>query len=128
MDSAYQTELHGLAVWRRENQNRQKRTNQRIETHMAHVEPLSKDEAVAAVPELAGAVENMEAKFGFVPNSIRTMARRPEMVPGYMAFQKGIMGPGNVSFELKKFVSHICLLYTSPSPRDQRGSRMPSSA
>ena len=25
-------------------------------------------------------------------------------------------------------VSRICLLYTSPSPRDQRGSRMPSSA
>ena len=24
--------------------------------------------------------------------------------------------------------SEICLLYTSPSPRDQRGSRMPSSA
>ena len=23
---------------------------------------------------------------------------------------------------------HNCLLYTSPSPRDQRGSRMPSSA
>ena len=26
------------------------------------------------------------------------------------------------------YVSDICLLYTSPSPRDQRGSRMPSSA
>ena len=25
-------------------------------------------------------------------------------------------------------VEGICLLYTSPSPRDQRGSRMPSSA
>ena len=25
-------------------------------------------------------------------------------------------------------VSSTCLLYTSPSPRDQRGSRMPSSA
>ena len=25
-------------------------------------------------------------------------------------------------------VVHSCLLYTSPSPRDQRGSRMPSSA
>ena len=25
-------------------------------------------------------------------------------------------------------VSRFCLLYTSPSPRDQRGSRMPSSA
>ena len=24
--------------------------------------------------------------------------------------------------------AHVCLLYTSPSPRDQRGSRMPSSA
>ena len=25
-------------------------------------------------------------------------------------------------------VRYLCLLYTSPSPRDQRGSRMPSSA
>ena len=25
-------------------------------------------------------------------------------------------------------LNHHCLLYTSPSPRDQRGSRMPSSA
>ena len=25
-------------------------------------------------------------------------------------------------------LSNFCLLYTSPSPRDQRGSRMPSSA
>ena len=28
----------------------------------------------------------------------------------------------------KKQLSKYCLLYTSPSPRDQRGSRMPSSA
>ena len=28
----------------------------------------------------------------------------------------------------KKLIILICLLYTSPSPRDQRGSRMPSSA
>ena len=26
------------------------------------------------------------------------------------------------------FQPYTCLLYTSPSPRDQRGSRMPSSA
>ena len=26
------------------------------------------------------------------------------------------------------YMDNICLLYTSPSPRDQRGSRMPSSA
>ena len=29
---------------------------------------------------------------------------------------------------LLRAMSKICLLYTSPSPRDQRGSRMPSSA
>ena len=27
-----------------------------------------------------------------------------------------------------KIIGRACLLYTSPSPRDQRGSRMPSSA
>ena len=32
-------------------------------------------------------------------------------------------GPGS-----QTEVSRACLLYTSPSPRDQRGSRMPSSA
>ena len=34
--------------------------------------------------------------------------------------------------EIKKlqetYKADLCLLYTSPSPRDQRGSRMPSSA
>ena len=28
----------------------------------------------------------------------------------------------------KMTYNNVCLLYTSPSPRDQRGSRMPSSA
>ena len=43
---------------------------------------------------------------------------------------------GNYNYEIARFVqrctltdlSDTCLLYTSPSPRDQRGSRMPSSA
>ena len=33
--------------------------------------------------------------------------------------------PANVHEHVE---AEICLLYTSPSPRDQRGSRMPSSA
>ena len=33
-----------------------------------------------------------------------------------------VCGPGSIEQD------HNCLLYTSPSPRDQRGSRMPSSA
>ena len=30
--------------------------------------------------------------------------------------------------QITRYQLHSCLLYTSPSPRDQRGSRMPSSA
>ena len=41
--------------------------------------------------------------------------------------------PGNLDVlvargSLHYYQSELCLLYTSPSPRDQRGSRMPSSA
>ena len=31
-------------------------------------------------------------------------------------------------FKYWEIEDKVCLLYTSPSPRDQRGSRMPSSA
>ena len=40
-------------------------------------------------------------------------------------------GPLNIFYEagdLRYIKYGDCLLYTSPSPRDQRGSRMPSSA
>ena len=35
---------------------------------------------------------------------------------------------GNLSAILDKAQAHVCLLYTSPSPRDRQKSRMPSSA
>ena len=38
-----------------------------------------------------------------------------------------IIAAANIVF-FDLFDTFICLLYTSPSPRDQRGSRMPSSA
>ena len=40
----------------------------------------------------------------------------------------GGVGPLTVTMLLRNTFSAACLLYTSPSPRDQRGSRMPSSA
>ena len=45
-------------------------------------------------------------------------------------FESGGAFTGETSTDMLKDVgcSHVCLLYTSPSPRDQRGSRMPSSA
>ena len=36
--------------------------------------------------------------------------------------------PGYMKSMPQKYLGKTCLLYTSPSPRDQRGSRMPSSA
>ena len=39
-----------------------------------------------------------------------------------MAIKKDLESKSDFKF------SYVCLLYTSPSPRDQRGSRMPSSA
>ena len=36
--------------------------------------------------------------------------------------------PGVAKTVTAKLLAKTCLLYTSPSPRDQRGSRMPSSA
>ena len=38
----------------------------------------------------------------------------------------GLSQPGGSLYNIEH--SNGCLLYTSPSPRDQRGSRMPSSA
>ena len=47
--------------------------------------------------------------------------RAPEMFSGGYREQVDIWAAGILLYK-------FCLLYTSPSPRDQRGSRMPSSA
>ena len=65
-----------------------------------------------------------------------------EDVKQYVYEQEGIEACGLLNIERGRVKWHpctnkaeqpwidfmICLLYTSPSPRDQRGSRMPSSA
>ena len=46
------------------------------------------------------------------------------MIPSVITEEHQILIPNS-----KKLIQYgVCLLYTSPSPRDQRGSRMPSSA
>ena len=51
--------------------------------------------------------------------------------PYYSILDRGkVVYEGDISFGERKFISllRICLLYTSPSPRDRTRSRMPSSA
>ena len=50
-------------------------------------------------------------------------------VPGYTVMKHATgRGPERVVTEDMEFTGLGCLLYTSPSPRDKRQSRMPSSA
>ena len=55
----------------------------------------------------------------------------------FKEYREPFLGGGSVAIHLTKKYPNLnvwvndlydCLLYTSPSPRDQRGSRMPSSA
>ena len=52
---------------------------------------------------------------------------RDEMNADYIQFKKDVVGIGTTCVEGADYAG-ICLLYTSPSPRDMRRSRMPSSA
>ena len=86
------------------------------------------DEAGNTLMEVeAGAIEEL-------PMGTRFESWNPDHPVGnYSAFVKsclrGIAAGLGVSYNmLANDLEGVCLLYTSPSPRDQRGSRMPSSA
>ena len=54
-----------------------------------------------------------------------------KILSGHLTPSKGkiIFTYSGNTLEIEEVYQHVaCLLYTSPSPRDQRGSRMPSSA
>ena len=51
-----------------------------------------------------------------------------ELIFDGMKIAAGGFGLCGIPEELINALKLSCLLYTSPSPRDQRGSRMPSSA
>ena len=54
-----------------------------------------------------------------------TVYENPKLTSGHGLFIDGADNVYLVSYDAHQV---LCLLYTSPSPRDQRGSRMPSSA
>ena len=64
------------------------------------------------------------------------LQRKPEFGDFWLPWYEGILRGDPLESKLTQRIAvevtgndwNACLLYTSPSPRDQRGSRMPSSA
>ena len=56
---------------------------------MSHMKPLPAE----TTPELREDFAIFENILGFVPNSLLTMQRRPEMVKGFGELTKGVMDP-----------------------------------
>lgn len=71
---------------------------------MAHMEPLDK----SISPELADDFAIFEQILGFVPNSLLTMQRKPEMVKGFGALTKAVMSKsGEVDLGLMRLIAHF---------------------
>lgn len=71
---------------------------------MAHLEPLPAD----TTPELREDFALFEQILGFVPNSLLTMQRRPEIVKGFGALTRAVMSPdGSVDLGFKRLIAHF---------------------
>ncbi|WP_158772329.1 carboxymuconolactone decarboxylase family protein [Paraglaciecola sp. L1A13] len=71
---------------------------------MAHMAPLPKD----TTPQLADDFAIFEQILGFVPNSLLTMQRRPEIVRGFGVLTKAVMAQeGIVDLGFKRLLAHF---------------------
>ena len=72
---------------------------------MSRLEPID----LADVAGLEAVDETYARTLGFVPNGLRIMARRPEIVKGFIALRRAVLDPasGTVPAELKNLVAHI---------------------
>ena len=71
---------------------------------MPHMNPLPFDSVPADIQER---FTHYKETRGFTPNSIQTMARRPEIVRAFMQLNKVVLYEGTVPEELKMLVSLI---------------------
>jgi len=70
---------------------------------MAHLTPL--DDCEIADDFIKERFAHYARTRGFTPNSIRTMARRPNIVKAFMALNQAVLYEGTVSAELKMLIS-----------------------
>lgn len=71
---------------------------------MPHMKPLAFDEVAEDIQERFTYYKNTR---GFTPNSIQTMARRPNIVRAFMQLNQAVLYEGNVAEDLKMLVSLI---------------------
>ena len=71
---------------------------------MAHMEPLAAD---AVAEDIRERFEHYRQTRGFTPNSIMTMARRPNIVRAFMQLNQAVLYEGTVPEELKMLISLI---------------------
>ena len=97
---------------------------------MARLEPLSLDQ----VDGLEEVQLTYQRTLGFVPNGLRIMARRPEIVKGFIALRRAVLDPasGTVPAELKNLCAHLasrthgCLYCQAHSLQGAGRARAPS--
>ncbi|MFT5610195.1 MAG: putative peroxidase-related enzyme [Arenicella sp.] len=70
---------------------------------MPHMRPLEYDEIDDT--QIRQSIERYQTIRGFVPNSIRTMARRPAIVKAFMALNQAVLYAGTVDESLKMMIS-----------------------
>ena len=70
---------------------------------MPHMTPLLRE----SLPQFKDRFDHYENTRGFIPNSILTMSRRPEIAAAFMQLNKVVLYEGTVDEELKMLVSLI---------------------
>ena len=72
---------------------------------MARLAPVD----MSDVPGLEEVHEFYSAMFGFVPNGLRIMARRPDIVKGFIQLRRAVVDPvtSEVPVEFKELIGHI---------------------
>ncbi len=71
---------------------------------MARIEPLNRDD----VPELEEFFRTFEDRMGFLPNSLLTMARYPDLVRAFAALGRVVYRPTeNIPVSLKNMIANV---------------------
>ena len=70
---------------------------------MPHVEPLSRE----ALPEFEPVFAMIEGVMGFVPNSLLTLGRSPEILRGFGALSGAVLGSSRIAPELRQLVAFV---------------------